>query len=63
MQFTRIQDKDTRAILSYLINDKEVSAEHYRRTEQRGLDDGKQYNSSLTTTTNNGNFKHRHFLN
>lgn len=62
MEFTRIQHKDSRQIISWFIDGKKVNKLHFDYQHQKNIDAGAQYNSSVTTRTKNGNFKHTYQL-
>ena len=60
MEFTRIQHKDTHEVIQYRIDGQRVSQNKYDLEKFKGRD--KQYHSSYTDRTRNGNYRHSHSL-
>jgi len=58
MKFTTIQNHKTKEIIKYIVDDKEVSRSKFLHLEHLQWLKGNKYNSSITTSLKNGNFKH-----
>jgi len=62
MKFTKIQDKDTRQITKFLVNNKPVTQKEFDDKHFELTNKGKIYNSSFTTRDKDDNFKHTYYL-
>ena len=58
MKFTEIQDKNTKRITRYYLNDVRVKKWKYQEEEEIKRMQGKIFTCFLTSRTKNGNFKH-----
>ena len=64
MNFKRIQDKNTRLIISHFVDGASKSYSEYETIERNQKNIGKSYNSSLVITDKKtGNFIHTHSYN
>lgn len=58
MEFKTIQDKETKEILMYFVNNKRVTRDKFLHLEHIQWLRGGKYNTSQTTRTASNNFRH-----
>jgi len=58
MEFTTIQDKETKQIIMHYLDGTRVTKAKYKEEDQIKTQQGKRFCSFLTNRTQSGNFRH-----
>ena len=62
MKFTKIQDHQTRQIIAFKVNNKEVTQQQFDDKHHQKLNSRANYNTSFTTRNKQNNFVHTYYL-